>query len=70
MITLLAYLTIGFLLLIIGSHFFVEGAISVARNMKIPTIVIGLTIVAFATSAPEILVSYLAVKVFFGKIKI
>lgn len=60
MITLLAYLTIGFLLLIIGSHFFVEGAISVARNMKIPTIVIGLTIVAFATSAPEILVSYLS----------
>ena len=60
MITLLAYLTIGFLLLIIGSHFFVEGAISVARNMKIPTIVIGLTIVAFATSAPEILVSYIS----------
>ncbi|MEC8955784.1 MAG: calcium/sodium antiporter [Pseudomonadota bacterium] len=60
MITLLAYLTIGFLLLIIGSHFFVEGAISLARNMKIPTIVIGLTIVAFATSAPEILVSYLS----------
>jgi len=60
MITLLAYLTIGFLLLIIGSHFFVEGAISIARNMKIPTIVIGLTIVAFATSAPEILVSYLS----------
>ncbi len=60
MITLLAFLTIGFLLLIIGSHFFVEGAISIARNMKIPTIVIGLTIVAFATSAPEILVSYLS----------
>lgn len=60
MITLLAYLTIGFLLLIIGSHFFVEGAISIARNMKIPAIVIGLTIVAFATSAPEILVSYLS----------
>ncbi|MEC9415119.1 MAG: calcium/sodium antiporter [Pseudomonadota bacterium] len=60
MITFLAYLTIGFLLLIIGSHFFVEGATSVAKNMKIPTIVIGLTIVAFATSAPEILVSYLS----------
>tara|TARA_B100000959_G_scaffold227430_1_gene242370 strand:+ start:99 stop:1067 length:969 start_codon:yes stop_codon:yes gene_type:complete len=60
MITFLAYLTIGFLLLIIGSHFFVEGATSVAKNMKIPTIVIGLTIVAFATSAPEILVSYIS----------
>ena len=57
---LLIYLTIGFSLLIIGSHFFVEGATSVARNMKIPTIVIGLTIVAFATSAPEILVSYIS----------
>ena len=42
----------GFVLLIKGADFFVEGSSSVARLLRIPTIIIGLTIVAFGTSAP------------------
>lgn len=47
----------GFVLLIKGADFFVEGSSSVARLLRIPTIIIGLTIVAFGTSAPELAVS-------------
>ncbi|RCL43935.1 MAG: sodium:calcium antiporter [Gammaproteobacteria bacterium] len=60
MITSLILLSIGIYLLILGSDFFVEGSTSIAKILKIPMIVIGLTIVAFATSAPEILVSIVA----------
>ena len=45
-------LVIGFALLIWGADFFVDGASCVAARLKIPQIVIGLTIVAFGTSAP------------------
>ncbi len=51
------YLIVGFVLLVKGADFFVEGASSIARRLRIPTIVIGLTIVAFGTSAPELAVS-------------
>lgn len=47
----------GFIFLIKGSDFFVDGASSVASILKIPTIIVGLTIVAFGTSAPEAAVS-------------
>ena len=47
----------GFILLIKGADFFVDGASSVAGKMGIPQIVIGLTIVAFGTSAPEAAIS-------------
>ena len=50
-------LLVGFLFLIKGSDFFVDGASSIASHLKIPTIIIGLTIVAFGTSAPEAAVS-------------
>ena len=60
MITSLFLLSIGIFILIKGSDFFVDGATSIARIVRIPLIVIGLTIVAFATSAPEILVSFVA----------
>ena len=60
MITSLFLLSIGIFILIKGSDFFVDGATSIARIARIPLIVIGLTIVAFATSAPEILVSFIA----------
>lgn len=50
-------LVIGFLLLVKGADYFVEGASSVAKKLRIPTFVIGLTIVAFGTSAPELAVS-------------
>lgn len=50
-------LIVGFIFLIKGSDFFVDGASSVASLLKIPTIIVGLTIVAFGTSAPEAAVS-------------
>ena len=50
-------LLIGFILLIKSADFFVDGSSSIAKTLKIPTIVIGLTIVAFGTSAPEAAVS-------------
>ena len=50
-------LLVGFVFLIKGSDFFVDGASSIAAILKIPTIIVGLTIVAFGTSAPEAAVS-------------
>ena len=50
----------GFILLIKGADFFVDGSSSVARLLKIPSVVIGLTIVAMGTSAPEAAVSITA----------
>ena len=60
MITSLFLLSIGIFILIKGSDFFVDGATSMARIARIPLVIIGLTVVAFATSAPEILVSFVA----------
>ena len=48
----------GFALLIKCADFFVDGAASFAKNFKISTTVIGLTIVAFGTSAPELAISF------------
>lgn len=50
-------LIVGFVLLIKGSDFFVDGSSNIASILKIPTIIVGLTIVAFGTSAPEAAVS-------------
>ena len=50
-------LIVGFVLLIKGADVFVDGASNVAYHYKISTIVVGLTIVAFGTSAPEAAVS-------------
>jgi len=50
----------GLILLIWGADRFVHGAAATARNMGIAPLLIGLTVVAFATSAPEILVSIVA----------
>ncbi len=50
-------LLVGFALLIKGADFFVEGSSSVAKLLRVPTVIIGLTIVAFGTSAPELAVS-------------
>ena len=50
-------LVIGFVLLIKGADVFVDGASNVAYHYKISTLVVGLTIVAFGTSAPEAAVS-------------
>ncbi|MGY8794080.1 MAG: calcium/sodium antiporter, partial [Woeseiales bacterium] len=51
---------IGLLLLIWGADRFVHGAAATARNLGVAPLMIGLTIVSFATSAPEILVSIVA----------
>lgn len=53
-------LIIGFVLLVKGADLFVEGSSNIAKLMKIPSIIIGLTIVAFGTSAPEAAVSIIA----------
>ena len=50
-------LLIGLVLLIKGADFFVDGSSSLARIMKVPSVIIGLTIVAMGTSAPEASVS-------------
>ena len=50
-------LIVGFVFLIKGSDFFVDGASSIASILRIPTIIVGLTIVALGTSAPEAAVS-------------
>ena len=53
----LVFLVIGFILLIKGADFFVEGSSSVAKRLHVPSIIIGLTIVAMGTSLPETAVS-------------
>jgi len=58
-ITLLLFLT-GFVLLIKGADWLVDGASSIAKKYKISPIVIGLTIVAFGTSMPELVVNIFA----------
>lgn len=50
-------LLVGFVLLIKGADIFVDGASNIAYYFKISTVVVGLTIVAFGTSAPEAAVS-------------
>ena len=54
---MLLFLIIGFVLLIKGADFFVEGSSSVAKRLHVPSIIIGLTIVAMGTSLPETAVS-------------
>ena len=53
-------LIVGFVLLIKGADFFVSGSSSVAKLLKVPSMIIGLTIVAMGTSLPECAVSVTA----------
>lgn len=57
MILNIILLILGFVFLIKGADIFVDGASSTAQNFKVPKMLIGLTIVAFGTSAPEFAVS-------------
>lgn len=57
MILDIVLLVVGFIILIKGADIFVDGASSIAGNFKISKMLIGLTIVAFGTSAPEFAVS-------------
>jgi cation:H+ antiporter len=51
---------VGLVLLIFGATWLVDGASSLAKKMNIPDLIIGLTIVAFGTSTPELVVNLLA----------
>lgn len=55
-----ALLLVGFFLLIKGADWFVDGSSSLAKFLRVPSAIIGLTIVAFGTSAPELSVSVTA----------
>ena len=50
-------LAVGMILLIKGADFFVDGSSKIAKALKIPSLIIGLTLVSMGTSAPELSVS-------------
>jgi len=52
-----AYLILGFVLLVIGGEFLVRSSVALSFKLNISKIVIGMTVVSFATSAPELFVS-------------
>ena len=60
MILSIVLLVVGFVLLVYGADKLVEAASSIAFRLSIPNIVIGLTVVAFGTSAPELAVNIIA----------
>ena len=60
MIVAILLLVVGFLALVKGADWFVEGAAGIARKLGIPQLIIGLTIVAMGTSMPEAAVSITA----------
>lgn len=51
------FILIGFAVLILGGNWLLKSAVSLSLRLKIPKIVIGMTVVSFATSAPELIVS-------------
>ena len=56
MVVSIILILLGFLLLVKGADFLVEGASNIAHKFHIPEIVIGLTIVSIGTSLPELVV--------------
>jgi cation:H+ antiporter len=60
MLISILFLLVGFVILIKGADFLIDGASSFAKKMSISEIAIGLTIVAFGTSAPELIVNVFA----------
>lgn len=53
----IVYLVIGFILLVVGGEFLVRSSVAISFKLNLSRMVIGLTVVSFATSAPELLVS-------------
>lgn len=51
---------VGFALLLLGGELLVRGGVGMALKLEVPKVIIGLTLVAFATSAPELIVSLIA----------
>ena len=60
MLISILFLLIGFVILIKGADFLIDGASSIAKKLSISEMAIGLTIVAFGTSAPELIVNIFA----------
>ncbi len=57
MIMTIILLVVGFIMLVVGAQHFVDGSAALAKNCKVSSLIIGLTIVAAGTSAPELAVS-------------
>ena len=57
MLSSILWILLGFLLLIKGGDYLVDGSVAIARREKLSSMVIGMTVVGFGTSAPELLVS-------------
>lgn len=57
MLTNILFILIGFVLLVKGGDYLVEGSVSIAHKAKLSSMVIGMTVIGFGTSAPEMLVS-------------
>ncbi len=53
----IAYIIIGFVLLVIGGEFLVRSSVALSFKLNLSKLIIGMTVVSFATSAPELLVS-------------
>lgn len=53
----IAFFILGLIMLVIGANYFVDGAAGIAKRLKVSALLIGLTVVAFGTSAPEVAVS-------------
>ncbi len=60
MLLLIGLILVGFVLIIKGGDIFVDGAVEIATATKIPSLLIGATIVSIGTTLPEITVSYIA----------
>ena len=56
----ITFIVIGIILLIYGSDLFVESAINIANQLNIPAAIIGVSLVAFGTSLPELVVGILS----------
>ncbi|MCL1866926.1 MAG: sodium:calcium antiporter, partial [Oscillospiraceae bacterium] len=60
MIIQIILLAVGFVLMMKGADVFVDSSVNISAKLKIPTVIVGLTIVAAGTSAPEAVVSITA----------
>ena len=60
MILSIIFLVVGLVLILAGANFLTDGASAIARRMGISDLVVGLTVVAFGTSAPELAISVIS----------